>query len=539
MQYLHKLDKSLTKKRSNRAVSLMYVVVVGGVTASAALALGANLFPVYNHVSSLALRDEVIDAAESAMSYSLAKLNKLGAEGEALESIPVQNLQPPLALSGLTNITVELISVDLSKLPASLYSPEKFTELEISNPEFRLLKVTAHRGSFRHVIRSLLAPVYNPPLLKPYSINTNGTSSNPSPFFTGALQANDELTLGRGIDVAMNGNEANGANISSNGIISLEGLSKISGNVNAYASFPSGNKPTTLRSSASVEVRGDVQSSGNIINSDAGSNAPPFVSDQTGGNVFGDGIPSKDKPTFGDINDQASRNQLAPIELPQASQLAEVTSSSQTGPTAVSMPSSNAKVADLGNLKIASGQTVTIEPGTYVVDSVTIESGGTLTLKAASENTANVAKGVDLYIRGTGNDNSPIDIKGSINSESGILSPNNLQIFYGGAKDVSINVAPNSSISGLLYAPMANVGITFGKNSSYRGAVSGRRLTLSRSPDSQSGDKGTFIFDPKAVNNFSPSSSTAQSPGYKLNLSATKTISVQSYRQISWEEAKL
>lgn len=58
--------KSLSKLNSRKSgVSLMYVVVVGGISASAALVLGSSLFPIYNHVSALTQRDQVIDISEN------------------------------------------------------------------------------------------------------------------------------------------------------------------------------------------------------------------------------------------------------------------------------------------------------------------------------------------------------------------------------------------------------------------------------------------------------------------------------------------
>jgi len=497
----------------------MYVIIVGGVTTSAAIALGASLFPACSHVLSLANRDEVIGVAENSAEFATRKLNQL-LKSEGIEAINAARLSPPETMTNKAEVTLVLTEANLDKLKiANLYSSEKFkfdTGTSVSNPIFKILNVTANKHGYKHTISMILAPVY---------LHNSGST----PFFSNAVEVNHSFSIGDGIKIGMENGNPIGANVSVNGLATIGTNSKIDGNLQVYTPGD-GSPQTSIKSPTTATIGGNVSSSGNIVNSD-GTLTPPLTSDSsTDGNVLGDGKPGAD-PVAGEVgpNDQPS---FSPgVDVPLTTNMAQI-SYSGSDLTGFSMPqgSTTTSVADLGRISIKSGETLTLGPGVYVADSVSVESGGTLRLVGGESSATSGAK---IYIQGNSSNASPVDFQGNLGFDGAVpKSPNNFQLFYNGSKSVTFSLPDFSSFRGLVYSPNASMAIKLGTKSSFHGAIVANEFSLSHLPGAHSGQ---FLFNNDAAATSSTPSGVASGPSYSVTSGATD-LSVQSYRVVTWQE---
>lgn len=536
MQSILKSCQAKCSRRSN-GISLMYVLVVGAITASAAIALGASLFPTLKHVSSLSIRDDVVGIAENSMEYAFKKLNALG-RTEELQFVESSQLTPPETITNKAVVNLALENADNSELiNRNLISPSKYQLNGTAfNPTFRILSVSAAKNGYKHTIRVILAPVYIP-LIGVGSPNQTGANPSPSssstPLFSKALQSGQSLYIGDSVRIGMQNNDFIGADIGGNGIAQIGANTQIGGNLSIYTPALGGATPTSIKASLdNVTVNGNVSSSGNIVDS-AGSTTAPFSSDASGGNVLGDGIKNATTPTFGTINNSATQFFAPGIDTPISTSIAQV-SYSGTEPSAIAMAptSSAASIADLGNLTVKSGTTVTIEPGAYVADSVTVESGGTLKIV---DSTNSSFTGVELFVQGNGAESSPINIQGNVSFDAGVSSSStNFQMFYGGNKNVNFSLPNSSTFRGLVYAPNATMAVEFGTNTTFNGAVVANGISLAHK---QGASNGAFLFDSNASKPGSPAKGIASAPAYDPPPpTSTPEPSVKSYRIITWQE---
>lgn len=533
MQLFH---KKKTNKR-DRGVSLMYVVVVGGITAGAALALGSSLFPIFNHVSSLTQRDQVFDISENCLRYAMARYKQLQENGEDLQAVTVDKLIPPDSITNKGKIEISLADADLTTLQTKgIYSPEQTTyPYAVILPTYKFLTISAAKGGYTHKIRVLLKPEFSlSPNTSPseYPPSSGNTLVSSTLFSNSALQANSTLRIGDGVDISIEGGSNLGANIGSNGLITLDGASTINGSINAYSPPVSNGTPTSIKATTNAIVKGNVSASGTINDVNPTVTTPPLTSDATGGNVYGDGQYGS-TPTAGVIDNSGKLTQMAPVVTPQPTQEAQV-SGTITEPADVSMPSS-AKVTDLGSLKVPTGQTVTIQPGSYVVDSVSIENGGTLNIQSTPSDSSS---GVNLYVRGSTDVATPIDVQGNVSFNGTTVSPNNFQMFYSGQKTLNFSTSSNSSLYGLVYAPNASITVGLSANSSFHGALVGNNVNVQKI-GSIAGAR-SIVYDPNATNTAPPSSSgMAPAPQFGLMKNSTGSgYAVLNYRIISWEEPR-
>ncbi len=530
--------KSLSKRNSRKSgVSLMYVVVVGSISASAALVLGSSLFPIYNHVSALTQRDQVIDISENCLRFAMAKYKQIAADGEDLQSVTIDKLLPPDSLKNQGTVQLTLSDPDFATLQKTgIYSAEENTyPSAVILPSYKFLTVTAAKGGYTHKIRVLLKPEYSlGPNASPsdYPDSTASTLVSSTLFSDAALQANSTLRIGDGVDVSIEGGNNLGANIGSNGLVTLDGTSTINGSINAYSPPSTNGTPTSIKATPSAIVKGNVSASGNVVDVNPSVTTPPLTSDASGGNVYGDGKFGS-TPTAGVIDNSGKLTQMAPVVTPQATQEAQI-SGTISDPGDISMPT-GAKVTDLGSLKVPAGQTVTIQPGNYVLDSVSIESGGTLSIKSSG---ADATSGVNLYVRGSTDVGIPVDVQGNIGFNGTTVSPNNFQLFYGGQKSLNFSTNNNTNLYGLVYAPNATISVGLGANSSFHGALVGNNVHIQKS-GSSIGPR-TIVYDPNATNTAPPSSSgTAPAPQFGLMKNSSGSgFSVLNYRIISWEEPR-
>lgn len=527
MLLIRKQLKRIARKEAG--ISLIYVILVGGVTATAAIALGSSLFPACNHVSTLVMRDEVIDIAENCASFALKKLNSLGTT-EDLQSVDISKLTPTTYISKDAIVTASIHAANLVNLQTSgLYDPEKFQYRDFSfTPSYRQLTVSASKGNYKHTIQLTLAPVYAP--LNGIGLTPQNASS--TPLISKAIQSKSTLTIGSGINIPMEDGSPTGANIGTNGLLNLKGATQISGSIDAYSADPNA---TSIIASKLAIINGDVNSAGKINNTD-GTTTNPFTTDLKSptGNVLGDG---KVSSPFGTINDpntpefdpNSVKNYSPPVDVPTPTELATITYSGND-PTSIAMSdytvSTPSGIADLGNLHVRAGDSITLKPGTYIADSVVIDPGATLKIAAPE----GPYVGVDIFIQGKGSE-IPIDVNGKVSFEPGATpSANNFQLFYNGSKSVNFSLPNSSSMRALVYAPNAGISINFGNNSAFHGATVGNTVSLTGA------NNGQYFFDP-ATKSKTSSPGVAAGPNYSLNKSAVSAEpSVKQYRIIAWRE---
>ena len=119
----------------------------------------------------------------------------------------------------------------------------------------------------------------------------------------------------------------------------------------------------------------------------------------------------------------------------------------------------------LADMRVGAGTNITLKPGTYIVNSLSFQGGGTIKVDPASNGP------VIIQVAGQ-NTNTPIDFTGgSISNPT--YDPSRLQIFYAGDKNVKLTGGASSAA--LVYAPNASSSFTGG--STFYGAVVSGRIT--------------------------------------------------------------
>lgn len=105
-----------------------------------------------------------------------------------------------------------------------------------------------------------------------------------------------------------------------------------------------------------------------------------------------------------------------------------------------------------GDIQLGGGGTLTFQPGSYYINSLTVSGTGTITISPSGQ--------VILYVAGN-NISTPVSLTGnSLTNNTGI--PSNFQIVYGGTG--TIQVAGGSAAYAVVYAPNAPVEMTGGSD---------------------------------------------------------------------------
>jgi len=117
-------------------------------------------------------------------------------------------------------------------------------------------------------------------------------------------------------------------------------------------------------------------------------------------------------------------------------------------------------------VKVLAGKTLTLYPGTYIMNSLSLAGGAILAIAGTGNVIINLA-GQDF------NDNqSVLDIAGNTVS-TGSFDPARLQIIYGGT--ATVGLSGSGETSALLYAPNATVNLNANGGAWY-GAVVGKTI---------------------------------------------------------------
>lgn len=431
-------QKTLFNRR-NAGSSLLLVTCIGTIALMMAMAVIGSLIDVYRHTASQLAAQQVSSVAESSMQYTLALIND-AARNEQLGEVP-STVDIPSSVSGGLNTKAEIADLDVTDL-ALLQAPY-FDRLIPQNMKiYKKVTVTVTNGIDKSKIVSIIGP----------DLFDGKSPSGSVPFFQNALQGVNSVTLGSGADVTSLDASPNFSNslISSSADLVLND-NQIQGSVSA------GNNITA---DSNVKIFGNV-TYGNTASPTLISDSPigdPAAS-PTDSNVLGDGVlgddpdPTNPSPSqFGTITKSASTNTVTPAPSPESSGSASFTGDSSSLSASPPAGASADGVYDLGAVNLSSGQSLTLAPGNYSASSFNMGPGSTVQI--GTDTTSST--GVKLYIQG----NTPGNSAMSIDSGSTFSNPNsanNFQVFYNGNKNISVNT--NSSFSGLVYAPNANVAI--------------------------------------------------------------------------------
>lgn len=488
------MSEPTTVSRSERGFSLIYVIALGSVSAIAALAIMQSVLNASQYVANQRYINESASAAENAVQYTIASLNK-AAEDSDLAGFSSTVSIPTAVATGVT-VTCQPITVTGS----AIENPNlKFNSNGGTAADYRLIRAIAQEGGVKRYLDVVVGPSYF----------RNTTPSQT--YFSNAVQANNGLTV-EGTPIRNVDGSQLGANIASNGLVDLRAGTLIEGNVNAYNSDPSATSIKAYSQglgnpASDVTVNGSVTYTGSTQNTfDPGADA--FRNDQTGTNpnVLGDA--KVGLPTFGTIDSTGAVSPATPVQtLVPDSNIAVSGTTSMT----VAAPTSSTGVYNLGSIDLSPGQSMTISQGTYVVNSINVASGATLNIDMS---TGISGAGVRLYVQGNPGA-TPVNFQGTL---SGASSPTNLQIFYNGQEQM--NFASNSPMYSLVYAPNASVKVNT-STAPFNGSVVGGSVNVT-------GSRGMY-YDPSAV-------TSAGSGGAAPAKHSTVTNSVQKFNVLSWRE---
>lgn len=505
--------------RSENSFSLVYVAGIGAAALMTGLAISAALMPTYRNVASLLYINEATSAAENSVQYALARLNEASETGSA-DSFS-SNVSVPDTVKGAASVSVSVSKIDttfsdtLTNSPIfnpnmlNLRNDTNFSELP---NDYRLIQATAKYNSFTRTVFAIVGP--SPPF------GPAQPSKQATPLFKNAAYANSSLSLKGGVGVSSEGNSGiTDSSIGSNKLVRIDGASSIEGNV--YASNSDTSK-IALSASQDAKVLGNIFTPSNQIENNNPPSEDPNASAFTPDDPFSGADPSKYN-LFGDGQAPPSSSVVGSFQPSQTSTIPPANVANSTQPAQLNQtggldyevisPSTQSDIADLGSLQINPGQTVTLNPGTYIVNSIDIANGGTLSINVPSSS----SNGVQIYVQGSGAGTSAITISGSMTP----TSASNFQIFYNGTKNINIAMTSND-LYGLIYAPSSTITVNTGSSGRFHGAFVGDSISLSGS--------GKILFDKSSVNPGSGSPGVAPGPGYYLDPQSIK------YRILSWHE---
>lgn len=166
----------------------------------------------------------------------------------------------------------------------------------------------------------------------------------------------------------------------------------------------------------------------------------------------------------------------------------------------------------------------TLAPGSYQAADIPSDFHATVDLKPSQAP-------VKLYITDYLGSSNPIVINSSsiTYANANAASNGNMQIFYNGTRDITLNISADSDFHGLIYAPNSNVSITTNGASAFFGALASTNVKFSNT-------------DPLTLNidsTFSNSSKLQQLGFQGTGLTYTGTSAqpdLQGYRVAGWTE---
>lgn len=462
--------------RDERGFSIILVASLGTILVLSALAVTSGLIPVYKNIGNQNFQTQTLAAAEVGVQYAISQLNA------SSDPNTVTTLNVPSTMTNASvSVTVDPIAPTQTLLGNYLnqaylnYSNDKTTGYTM---DVRRITSQATYGLSKSTIYVFVenrpGTSFNPPPENP----SGQKNLNPKTFFNNALFASNQLVLNN-VDPNTNKplpssqtltvNSENGtrvAQVGSNTNVTFVGNTSVDGSV--VANNP--GKTASVTGSSTNKIGGNLTYNGVMSSNGSNASQPAFIADNFQNIV-----------TYGFNN----INVLGDGRVGIFTQPGTISAQTTTTPMVPSLSASNS--TNLGVINVAANQTLTIPAGNYTANSITVQPGGQILTAAAADGSAT---GVVINVTGATASDAAIDIGGKGISNS-FSNAQNLQIFYGGAKQVNVSMSSNfSQFYGLIYAPNADVSLTM-TGQDFHGAIASNNLNI--------GGYGRFWFDPATV----------------------------------------
>lgn len=498
--------------RKTEGYALVSIIVIGLFAIMLLLALGSMLVSIAQSEAVSKHKAGLLNAAETGLEYVLYDIKRANSANEPTydfgDDSPPVTVNVPTSWLDDDQMTVKarvwkVGNEDLQKVEAFslLWSPQldpsqgdtsSFSEpvrskLGLAESEFfhtKVVEVTASRGVFSKSIRAIALPessTLNPASSFPsvgilaisdLSVSSDGGSlsiSDPSNSFTGdgpyryalSIQSNKQISLTGSsgtLDVKANviaSNNSAGAPsdfVSSDGNATIHGRLETNGGYSAAENFVAQNGSQPNLSADNVLADADKVQSANPDIDRGGENTVPIATDAGGTPIGVDSVPSTSLQDLS-INGSNTNSDL--------SNFLNALSNGNFGDPGTTITFENG-IDSSGNVS-----------SSYSVDSLVLND-----TVAKVQIPSDIGQPVKIYVQGN-NSESAVDIDASRLKNFG--SPENLQIYYSGSKDVNISLN-SGQFSGLIYAPNAKVSVRNGSSNSedqsFNGAIVGNEVNI-------------------------------------------------------------
>jgi len=494
--------------------SLVTVAALGAVTMMWLLAVSAAILPTYQRAASGRFQTLARNAAEAGLDYAVAELNAAIA-ANVISPIDDDTQDGRSKLSNVPNAAINNTSANVKIYVNNVAAPTwaaSYNELkDSSNPSSPFFgqpnkwRTVFSVASYAGISRSIGV------VLEPIAVaTTNPTASTPTntqtpvPYFKYAMFGRALMNMSANASTdgydSRNGTYGGtnvlptGGDVGTNGTVSVGGNSRVGGDLVVY-STPAGSATSQVANqSGNAIVNDQVIINGIDNNAFVGT---PGATAQPGDNVLGMDRGSPPVPGYQPILESQSN---PPIDYPAA-------------------PSAPAEAVNLGALSVSGNKTIQIPPGNYKVNSISVSGNGKILLVPDAQGNYGPVR---FFVEGSSSGSNVIQLTGnSIINPS--RSPSNLQLWYGGSKNVL--VAGNSNFYGVIYAPGADVKIT--GNGTYFGSFVGNTVT---------DDGNGYVHFDKALSEKAAALGLTYLNSTTASAGTHTTLLFTGYRTISWHE---
>lgn len=565
--------KGMKRNRKSEGYALVSIIVIGLFAIMLLLALGGMLVSVAQSEAVSKQKAGLLNAAEIGLEYVLYDIKRANAADESTYDLkddsPPINVNVPAdwledsqtvvkarvwkpSSSDLQKVeTYSLLwspQIDPSQASASNFAEPVRSAISDADSEYyhiKVIDVTASRGIFSKSLRVIASPLggdssqslgaatnfINPaanfPAVGVLAISNlsiapeggNLTVSDPTNSFDGSgpyryslnIQSNKQISIKGGsnsVDIGANVVASNNSNGAPGDFVTTDGNTTIHGRLETNGGDPysenfvaqNGTQPNSTADNVLADA--DKVQSGNPDLDRGGDNTVPIATDAGGDSIKVNPVPTSPVGSLS-VNGHNTSNQLPSF-------LNTLSEGNFTDPgTTITMT----------NGIDSSGNTVS----SYVVDSLSIGDS-----VAKVQIPADISQPVKIYVQGN-NFETAVDIDASRFSNLG--SPENLQIYYSGPKDVNIKLN-SAQFNGLIYAPNAKVNVLNGDTSSvsqsFSGAIVGNEVNVSMR------GRMNLLPDPSSAASSGANSDSGSGSGQYLNGLPSKQFT--SFKVVSYQE---
>jgi hypothetical protein len=550
--------------------SLATVMILGAVTSMWVGALMATLVPTYERMTLIKGRNMARCSAEAGLDYVVGNLNSnISSADNGLTTSTYD-----ASATGTTNYT-KLTQSLIGNMGANVvvgvtnYAPQSNCTLYTSalptspNP-WRMVDAYAALGSYYKHIRLILEPIVV------YSVvYGNNTVQNPTPSFPYALFGNVQVDSIGMVSITSYNNPSGkytqwNADTGSNQTVNELGTGNMSravlegGNHLELATpaqthlpgtqftFNNGMGGTVVASAPWLQIGNNVYSNNNTDGYNPGLDpqAPTFPTSPNQNNVLGINNPptSGTSPPGGTVTEYQSYP-MANIPPAPTAPTGTFVQASGGQPGSGSANAGSINLSNGAKLVIsdsattvptsltASNSTITVPPGNYVVNGITLNDTSSIINNSSSP--------TQIYIQGNVPGTTAVSISNtaSINMQASASPGNdaNMQIYYNGSKDVDLD----GQISAVVYAPNAvNVYIGQGLTNPtlYYGAVVGGNIYLNGGLYGGGGVQFNYDYNLKPANPNELSGGSVMTYGTTTVTTTTTTLKITGFKGVSWYE---